>query len=472
METRLRYLEEQLQRRESEVSELRTTLREVGAKFVQLEQAFKTNLRLQVRREARLDRLKREGQELRTLNGDALQTRTELSSRLMNTIIERDHWKNTFLQQREFVMRNEIEYKDAIASVKQECEDILKVSRETAEKQFHELIELYHGTREKVNQLEEEIGMYQSCRREYENRTFELANLLETLNRFDVNVGSVCQLAAEALKNLTEPGNLFEGSMKSLRHVAWTTRDREDQTKPVLLEQQNAVLKEVVKSLKKKLQAQQQSCDQVPEKETKYQNCSTSREANTSSRNSNENLPSRFASPENEDFGKSVMQENKNHEFTDENKSMNACDRVLCIESHSNGRSYEEYIFKLSINREMKLKCPVVLNNSEAIVRMEFVDNEAEYERAPLDRIIIFFNHIYASVNVKQTGIPCGTQTTRLRTVNRSTQTAVVGIKSFLRLNAGTTVSKQIYMYIYIYCSNSKPVVQTFNNGTFAKRLI
>lgn len=39
--------------------------------------------------------------------------------------------------------------------------------------------------------------MYEGFGREQENRGFELANLLETLKRFDVDVGSVCQLTAE-----------------------------------------------------------------------------------------------------------------------------------------------------------------------------------------------------------------------------------------------------------------------------------
>lgn len=48
-----------------------------------------------------------------------------------------------------------------------------------------------------MTRLEERVGTYEAFEREYENRGFELANLLETLKRFDVDVGSVCQLAAE-----------------------------------------------------------------------------------------------------------------------------------------------------------------------------------------------------------------------------------------------------------------------------------
>lgn len=43
--------------------------------------------------------------ELRKLKSETLQTRTELNSRLTNATIERNHWKNAFQQQKEFVER-------------------------------------------------------------------------------------------------------------------------------------------------------------------------------------------------------------------------------------------------------------------------------------------------------------------------------------------------------------------------------
>lgn len=57
-----RYLEEQLQRRESEVSELRRNLRELEGKFFQLERAFQVNLQLQNRREVEFNRVKLENE--------------------------------------------------------------------------------------------------------------------------------------------------------------------------------------------------------------------------------------------------------------------------------------------------------------------------------------------------------------------------------------------------------------------------
>lgn len=128
--------------------------------------------------------------------------------------------------------------------------------------------------------LEGQVGEYEDVKREHENRSLELANLLETLKRFDVDVGSVCQLGAEgkyypplssryilpspvvsqmypfpatALRNLTESGNLFEASMKNLRHLAWTVKERKDEPQLVLLREQNSVLREVVKNLKRKV---------------------------------------------------------------------------------------------------------------------------------------------------------------------------------------------------------------------------
>lgn len=52
------YLEEQLRRRESEVSELRGNLDELRTKFFQLERAFEINLQLQTRREVEFNHMK------------------------------------------------------------------------------------------------------------------------------------------------------------------------------------------------------------------------------------------------------------------------------------------------------------------------------------------------------------------------------------------------------------------------------
>lgn len=62
MDSRQRYLEEQLQRRESEASELRRNLRELGTKFFQLERAFEINLQSQSRRELEFHRMKQESE--------------------------------------------------------------------------------------------------------------------------------------------------------------------------------------------------------------------------------------------------------------------------------------------------------------------------------------------------------------------------------------------------------------------------
>lgn len=49
-----------------------------------------------------------------------------------------------------FVFREKIGWGNAMDLVKRECEDVLKQTRESAEKQFHEMAELYNESREKV----------------------------------------------------------------------------------------------------------------------------------------------------------------------------------------------------------------------------------------------------------------------------------------------------------------------------------
>lgn len=144
----------------------------------------------------------------------------------------------------------------------------------------------------------------------------------------------------------------------------------------------------------------------------------------------------------------SYKNDNRNKRFDIENTKIDKCGRILCIESHSNGTIYEEYVIKLSINREIKIKYPIVLNNNEAMVRLEFMDNEIDYEKAPIDRMLILFKNIHAVVNVKQTGVPCSTQTTKIKTSNNFTQTSFTGINSFSRLNVGVTVSEKIFKFL------------------------
>ncbi|XP_076764043.1 uncharacterized protein LOC143431301 [Xylocopa sonorina] len=474
MDSRRRYLEMQLQRRESEASELRRNLRELGTKFFQLERAFEINLQSQARQEVEFNRMKLESEGLQKLNDEIVRARTELNSRLMNAITERDHWKNAFLQQSEVIKRNKKEFDHVVVLVKSECEGVLKITRETAEKQFQEIAGLYHEAKEKVIRLEEQIRAYRGSEREYENRSFQLANLLETLKRFDVDVGSVCQLTAEALKNLTERGNLYEESMKNLRHLAWTIKDRKDEPQLILLREQNSVLREVVKNLKRKFQ----TLERTKANSDEY----TRLEIETNSRDVNNDLPIESMDIENTDptIGNStnalfreensnydrkeykerggietrtkhgsLENDNRNERFDIESAIFDKGGKVLCIESHSNGARYEEYVFKLSIDREMKIKYPVLLNDKvKEAVYLEFVDDEVEYEKAPLDRMLILFKNICAVISIKQTGISCSTQTMRTKTINNSTQTVLTGLNSFSRLNVGAMVSEQFSRFL------------------------
>lgn len=294
-----------------------------------------------------------------------------------------------------------------------------------------------------------------------------------------MDVGSVCQLGAEALRNLTESGNLFEASMKNLRHLAWTVKERKDEPQLVLLREQNSVLREVVKNLKRKFQMLNQTHNEIPEKEYEERHERMLLENTTQNNNDKLLYESDFdknivpavensvinslihennnnytkeckGHVENEMRGLTdgCKNDNRNKRFDIESTKIDKCGRILCIESHSNGTIYEEYVIKLSINREIKIKYPIVLNNNEAMVRLEFMDNEIDYEKAPIDRMLILFKNIHAVVNVKQTGVPCSTQTTKIKTSNNFTQTSFTGINSFSRLNAGVTVSEKIFKFL------------------------
>lgn len=145
--------------------------------------------------------------------------------------------------------------------------------------------------------------------------------------------------------------------------------------------------------------------------------------------------------------------DNRNKQFDIERTIIDKRGRLLCIESHSNGVVYEEYVFKLSIDREMKIKYPVSLNNSEEVVRLEFVDNETDYSVTSMDRMLILLKNIHAIVIVKQTGVSCSTQTTKTKTSNNFAQTAITGVNSFSRLNSGATVSKEISTFSTLNCT-------------------
>lgn len=252
----------------------------------------------------------------------------------------------------------------------------------------------------------------------------------------------------------------------------------------------------LIEKLVKKLQVPHRPHNEIPDKESGQLKYSTSREVQTNLTNFNDDLPTGSALIENlnpnpsNSTGTLTLEhhgtydtkdrdkqndaapteaaggraENKRNEFDTESKLIDRRERVLCIETHSNGLFYEEYIFKLSIDREIKVKYPVSLNNNEGAVKMLFVDNESEYERAPLDGILMFFKNIYVSVSVKQTGVPCGTQTANIKTSNSFAQTSITGMKSFSRLNAGVTVSKQVFRFFTMQVENGK-IQSLIGNG-------
>lgn len=246
----------------------------------------------------------------------------------------------------------------------------------------------------------------------------------------------------------------------------------------------------------KQFQTQQPPRNEIPERENEQRGGSVSDETKITSRSLGCNLPNTLTrngncSPSVDNSTGSVMEEtyddydtgrrddektsvttarerdeNRKKKFDNESRIIDERGRVMCIESHSNGSFYEEYILKMSIGGEIKLKCPVLLNNNDVAVKMEFVDDEVEYERAPLDRIMIFFKNIYASVNVKQSGVSCGTQTIKLKTSNNFAQTTLTGLHSFSRLNVGARVSKQISKFLFRSSAYSKTRLFVTNEVT------
>lgn len=111
------------------------------------------------------------------------------------------------------------------------------------------------------------------------SRTLELANLLETLQKFDISVDVICHNTAEgecgfpddlkniianhhalcnvisALKSLYKSEGIYVEKLRNLRQLTWTYKKKNaaDEAERNLLRQQNSVLKDIVKDLKRKV---------------------------------------------------------------------------------------------------------------------------------------------------------------------------------------------------------------------------
>lgn len=112
---------------------------------------------------------------------------------------------------------------------------------------------------------------------------------------------------------------------------------------------------------------------------------------------------------------------------------------IELFQSHFNGIPYEEYIFKFSKNKEMKLKFSLGINDLP--LKIQFTDDEIEYEDASMDKIYVYLRNIEKIVKLKNCGLNCAVQTTRVKLINNYSQTKLTNSNnSFSRLNVGVTV--------------------------------
>ncbi|XP_033211820.1 uncharacterized protein LOC117169513 [Belonocnema kinseyi] len=469
------HLANRLQEREQELEKLHSSFCDVRNKFMQLENAFQINLQTQQDREDEINLLRLESHDYRKLDEESAKSRAELASRLMKAISESDHWKKAFMQQKR---TNKLEHENFIASVKKECEDILQVTRSTAEKHFRELVQLYQTERGKSDLLQKQMKIFQQKYRNKQERILELANLLETLAQFNVNVESVCQNAAEVMRNFEEHDIVHVEKMRKLRQLTWEAGQIKFQDQEQL-RIQNSVLREIVKSLKKKLQIAN-SCSEsrllIPEKDEspecinpinfsgyrkpanfsneseKMLNNYMTPECNQTSKSFDNpqklNGPSEYQSPGsiNQKIKINAINARKRKETKfsrDSREKDQIClsPHIEKLESHLNGVPYQEYVIRFSKNHEMKVKHSSIPTSGEFPLKIEFVDDEEEYQDASLDKIYIFLKNIERVIRLKKNGMNCGVQTTRVKISNSYAQTMLTkSTNSFSRLNVGATM--------------------------------
>lgn len=114
---------------------------------------------------------------------------------------------------------------------------------------------------------------------------------------------------------------------------------------------------------------------------------------------------------------------------------------IETFQSHFNGIPYEEYIFKFSRNQEMKVKFSSHVISKYLPLKIHFTDDEEEYEDTEMDKIYVFLRNIEKIVKLKNNGLNCGVQTTRVKLNDNYSQTKLTNsTNSFSRLNVGATV--------------------------------
>ncbi|KAL2726470.1 trichohyalin-like [Vespula squamosa] len=475
--------------------QLRRKLEEVNAKFVQLQQAFVMKLRSQKHRETRFDRLTLENQEIQRFAEECLRDVTEMRIRLKETESERDLWKSTAMRERKKTERTRSEVKVAEESLEKKRESVSRgIRNEEREKQLEELSGFYDEAKEKIRRLEEERKENATRKESFEARARELANLLETLEHFDLDVKTLCRLTAEgefdprfykflklppvAVENLTKVGLHFAETIKKLRQFTWKADDKECDNETDKLRSQNLVLREIVKSLKRKAQFRSENQvskdlrETIDERENKIEESCNYRDLKANDNNANVKKNRNQTRTEHEanskgiDDVKNVVNDTSfENDFkenptviNDRTESKEKCsstrynrdgkeivsndvdEKLLCIESHKNGIFYDEYVIGFSNNRQMKIKHSPEASTKTAHLKLEIVDCEEKYQESSPDKVVIFLKNLSTSIKIKHTGINCSTQTVLTRKRDNYTQTSITEIRNFLRLNVGYTL--------------------------------
>ncbi|XP_047350860.1 myosin-4-like isoform X1 [Vespa velutina] len=350
---------------------------------------------------------------------------------------------------------------------------------EETEKKLEALSDFYEKAKEKIRRLEEETKENATRKESFEAKTRELANLLETLEHFDLDVKILCRLTAEAVENLTKVGLHFAETIKKLRQFTWKANDKGRDSETDKLRSQNLILREIVKSLKRKTQFRSDNQvsrekedlkESIDERKNKIEESHNYRDLNVNDNvkeNRNEIWTEHEANSKGNDDGvenvvndtsfkndfeedRTIINDRKESKekpfptrYNRDSKDIVSNDvdeKLLCIESHKNGIFYDEYVIGFSNNRQMKIKHSPVTGTKVAHLKLEIVDCEEKYQESSPDKVVILLKNLSTSIKIKRTGINCATQTVLTRKRDNYTQTSITEIRNFLRLNVGYKV--------------------------------
>ncbi|XP_015178740.1 PREDICTED: uncharacterized protein LOC107067601 [Polistes dominula] len=285
-----------------------------------------------------------------------------------------------------------------------------------------------------ICRLDEKIKEHDKEKVSFERRTRELANLLETLEHFDLDVKTLCRLTAEAVANLTKVEPHFEEAIKKLRQFTWKVNEREYDKETDKLRSQNLVLREIIKSLKRKTQ----------------NDLSKSTDESTQKNNDVQNLANDFKKEQTITNDLTKCTKCSLTKCNLENKdivSKSVDKKVLCIESHKNGIFYDEYVIGFSNTRQMKIKHSPMTSTKMAHLKLEIFDCEEKYHESSPDKVVILLKNLSTSIKIERTGINCATQTVLTRKCDNYTQTSITQIRDFQRLNVGHTVCIRSFFF-------------------------